>query len=474
MSDQNEDLRLAQALQSQFDKELLEISSDEEDVFIVNSVERDHQLAIKLQAKYDTIEVLSDSGDDLSVLADTTTENMAKAVKPEVKDEDNDSIAECKVFRAEPADLNAREYFIEELQTWVDPEYNFEWQFIEVLPDIQALFDKLDTLYFQSRFKAKRFNVVWSTTMGTVTTNRNFNDDNGRYTIALNAALLVLRPRIEIISIILHEMIHAYLKVEKVKEPNGGHGDNFRKMMTFLNSMLQTSISFSHKLNNTSMLCRTQWYRCTGICHNYKPFHGIVRSIEGAPGLHNEWWKKHADCCGGTYYKIYEMSRIVDGEVSTRYAVNVRYMLPKRDNIRGRHKTKLPVSESFDLTSGKPRIVSSSNAEIITVDTEEPVGTSYSCEAAERFISHFTRTIALSRDSFEMQCPICQERVKRKLFSNHVDGCEGFVQIVSWKRSNSGKIVQNGMLELKATPGLHSSTSPSCSSYEQVKRQRFG
>ncbi|XP_052868856.1 uncharacterized protein LOC128274637 [Anopheles cruzii] len=468
MSDQNRDRVLAQ--------ELWEISSDEEDVFIVDSVERDHQLAVKLQAKYDTIELLSDSGGDLSVLAETTTENEVEVVKPEVKDEDDDSIAECKVFRAEPADLNSREYFIEELQTWVDPEYNFEWQFIEVLPDIRSLFDKLDTLYFQSRFKAKRFNVVWSTTMGTVTTNRNFNADDGRYTIALNAALLILRPRIEIISIILHEMIHAYLKVEKVKEPNGGHRDNFRKMMTFLNSMLQTNVSFSHKLNNTSMLCRTQWYRCTGICHNYKPFHGIVRSVEGPPGLHNEWWKKHADCCGGTYYKIYEMSRLVAGEVSTRYAVNVRYMLPKRDNIRGRHKTKLPVSESVDLTSGTPRVISSSSSEIITVDTEEPAaGTSYSCEAAERFIAHFTRTIALSRDSLEMQCPICQERVKRKLFSNHVDGCEGFVQIVSWKRSSSGKIVQNGMLELKATPGLHSPTGggqPSCSSY--AKRQRFG
>lgn len=72
-----------------------------------------------------------------------------------------------------------------------------------MLPDIRALFDKLDALYFQSRFKSKNFNIVWLDTMGASCTNRNFNDEHGRYTIALNAPLLALRPRIEIISVIL-------------------------------------------------------------------------------------------------------------------------------------------------------------------------------------------------------------------------------------------------------------------------------
>ncbi|XP_049536297.1 DNA-dependent metalloprotease dvc-1-like [Anopheles darlingi] len=481
---EDEDFEMAKTLQAQFDQELLEISSDD-DVCFVGSVERDHQLAAKLQAKYETeaVHLLSDSDDDIIIQASSTgSSEVQNPVKREIKDE-NGSNTEVKVFRAEPADLNAREYFIEELQTWVDPECNFEWKFIEVLPDIRALFDKFDSLYFQSRFKSKNFNIVWSDTMGSSCTNRNFNDEHGRYTIALNAPLLALRPRIEIISVILHEMIHAFLKLEKIIEPDNGHGDNFRKIMIFLNNMLQTNISFSHKLYNTNMLCRTQWYRCTGICHNYKPFHGIVRSTEGPPSLHNEWWKDHSDSCGGTYYKIYEMSKIINEEVSTRYAVNVRYMLPKRENIRGRFKTKLPIKESFDLTADTPRLISSSEStEVITVDAADThsQATSSSCKVADNFIAHFNRSIAFSRDSFEMQCPICQERVKRKLFDNHIDGCKGFVRNVSWKRSSNGKIVQNGLLELKATPGLDASTPspPSTSSafgsYQQIKRKRFG
>ncbi|XP_050100889.1 DNA-dependent metalloprotease dvc-1-like [Anopheles aquasalis] len=481
---EDEDLAMAKTLQAQFDQELLEISSDD-DVCFVDSVERDHQLAVKLQAKYETeaVHLLSDSDDDIIIQASAGGSTAPQnPVKREIKDECK-ATGEVKMFRAEPADLNAREYFIEELQTWVDPECNFEWKFIEVLPDIRALFEKFDALFFQSRFKSKNFNIVWSDTMGASCTNRNFNDEQGRYTIALNAPLLALRPRIEIISVILHEMIHAFLKLEKVIEPDNGHGDNFRKIMIFLNNMLQTNISFSHKLYNTNMLCRTQWYRCTGICHNYKPFRGIVRSTEGPPSLHNEWWKDHSDSCGGTYYKIYEMSKIINEEVSTRYAVNVRYMLPKRENIRGRFKTKLPVKESYDLTAETPRLIASSDStEVISLDTGDTPSqaTSSSCKVADSFIAHFNRSIAFSRDSYEMQCPICQERVKRKLFDNHIDGCKGFVRNVSWKRSSNGKIVQNGLLELKATPGLDASTPspPSTSSafgsYQQIKRKRFG
>uniref|UniRef100_A0A182SCC7 SprT-like domain-containing protein n=1 Tax=Anopheles maculatus TaxID=74869 RepID=A0A182SCC7_9DIPT len=274
-------------MQQQFDQETLEISSSDEDVFIVDSVDRDHQLAMRLQAQFkaETVQLFSDSDDDVVLQATETTSNTK--------------------------DLNSDEYFIEELQVYVDPENNFEWKFVDVLPDIEAIFAKFDAQFFQSRFKKKKITIVWSDTMGSSCTNRNFNDVEGRYTIALNGPLLALRPRIEIISIVLHEMIHALLKLEGIKEPNSGHGGNFRKIMTFLNSMLQTNISFNHKLNNTDTTCRSQWYRCTGICHNYKPFHGIVRSIEGPPGLQNEWWKEHANSCGGTFYKMHEMSKLV-------------------------------------------------------------------------------------------------------------------------------------------------------------------
>uniref|UniRef100_A0A1Y9HB72 SprT-like domain-containing protein n=1 Tax=Anopheles farauti TaxID=69004 RepID=A0A1Y9HB72_9DIPT len=497
MNNQDDDYLIAKQLQQQFDKELLEISSDDEDVFVVDSVARDHQLAVQLQSRYEAeaVELLSDSDDDdviLQAVESSIENNVSKKRRISITSGlgGQTTASEPKLFKAEPADLNSREYFIEELQTYVDPEYNFEWKFIDVLPDIGAIFQKFDALYFQSRFKSKKIAIVWSDAMGSICTNRNFNSDDGKYVIALNGPLLSLRPRIEIISIVLHEMIHALLKVDGIKEPNNGHGNNFRKIMTFLNSMLQTNISFNHKLNNTSLTCRNQWYRCTGICHNYEPFFGIVRSPDGPPGLQNEWWKEHAVSCGGTFYKIYEMSKLISGEVSTRYAVNVKYMLPKRENIRGRYKTTLPPKESIDLTSDVPSVIYSCDRDIVTVDAEEATEAPTSTTTADKFIEHFDRSIAFTRDEYDMQCPVCKDRIKRKLFGNHIDGCKGFVRVVQWKKSATGSIVQNGLLELKTTPTYQAtsdsigrqrpfsdSATPSSSSftnYQQAKRKRFG
>lgn len=281
-----------------------------------------------------------------------------------------------------------------------------------------------------------------------------------------------------------HEMIHAYLKLEGVTETNNGHGANFRKLMVFLNRSLQTTISFSHRLTNTNTICRTQWYRCTGICHNYKPFNGLVRCAEDEPGLHNEWWKSHAENCGGTFYKLYEMSRIVDGEVSTRFAVNVRYMKPKRENIRGRFKSQLAPKESIDLTSDRPRVIPTVTE---TIPLDDEAYTAEDTKAADKFIQYFNRSVALTRDTYDMQCPICQERVKRKLFSDHIDGCKGVVQQINWKRPGA-KIVQDGIVEHRVglhvpfrppgSGGRNSDERPLGSSstigdYQRIKRQRF-
>ncbi|XP_058825733.1 DNA-dependent metalloprotease SPRTN-like [Topomyia yanbarensis] len=464
------DFLLARQLQDQFDRELVEVSSCEED-------ESGCQLVLASKPPQELVE-LSDNDDDVFLVVDIDALS-ATAKSAVVKEEVDESACEVKWFRAERSDLNADEYFIEELQTYVDPNNNFEWKFVQPVPDITSIFQRLDEVLFSSRFKTKRFAVIWSQGIGEQCTNRNFNDTDGRYTIALNETLLTLRPRIEIISILLHEMIHAFLKLEAVKESNNGHGANFRKMMIFLNRMLQTNISFSHRLINANTLCRTQWYRCTGICTNYKPFHGIVRSTEGDPGLQNEWWKTHAEDCGGTFYKVYEMSKIIEGEVSTRFAVNVKYMKPKRENIRGRYKTMLPPKESIDLTSDKPRVMSTM-AETILLDDEGP--STEDTKAADKFIQNFNRSVALSNDSYDMQCPICQDRIKRKLFANHIDGCKGIIQRVNWRKP-AGLVVQNGLQEHRVN--LHQpesslsfrnrrvGSSATISDYQRIKRQRF-
>ncbi|XP_053670794.1 uncharacterized protein LOC128721101 [Anopheles nili] len=481
------DFMIAKQLQEQFDKELVEISSEDEDVsgsVHTIDIKQKHQKIKELHADHatETIQLWSDSDDEVMLqtvdrkqtISTTNNDNNIQLITGQ-------TTSQSKVIEKTVTHLKAKEYFIEDLQMYVNPEYNFDWKFIDILPHIGSIFVKFDTIFFQSRLQKANINISWSDCMGRTCTNRNFNGSDRKYYIVLNGPLLSLRPRIEIISIILHEMIHALLKIEGVNEANGGHGKNFHKIMTFLNRMIQTNISFNHEQNNVDQTCRGQWYRCSGICHNYDPFHGIVRSVAGPPGLHNEWWKEHADICGGTFYKIFEMSKMVQNDISVRYAVNVKYMVPKQENISRRYYTKLPPTESIDLTSNVPKVSSIADAGIIVVDTYElDDNETHKTVVANKFIENFIRTIPFTRDAYEMQCPICQTRIKRNLFTNHIDGCKGFIQHVAWKKSSGGNIVQNGLLELNSTSRMQSSSSVSRSpipfypSYQQTRRQRFG
>ena len=61
------------------------------------------------------------------------------------------------------------------------------------------------------------------------------------------------------------------------------------------------------------------------------------------------------------------MCKIVPEGTLMRYAANVKYMNPKRENIGGRYKTKIRPKETIDLTSGDKPIIRTNNA------TDEPI-----------------------------------------------------------------------------------------------------
>lgn len=64
-------------------------------------------------------------------------------------------------------------------------------------------------------------------------------------TIRLSEPLLKLRARKDLVETLLHEMIHAYLFVKNIREGNGGHGPNFKKIMTNINTVAGTNITVS-------------------------------------------------------------------------------------------------------------------------------------------------------------------------------------------------------------------------------------
>lgn len=102
-------------------------------------------------------------------------------------------------------------------------------------------------------------------------------------------------------------MIHAYLFVQNIREPNGGHGPNFKKMMTDINKVAGTNITVYHTFHDEVAVYQTHIWRCNGICQHRKPFYGWVKRTRNlAPGPRDFWWAKHHETCGGTFQKVSE------------------------------------------------------------------------------------------------------------------------------------------------------------------------
>lgn len=100
-------------------------------------------------------------------------------------------------------------------------------------------------------------------------------------------------------------MIHAYLFVLNIREANGGHGPNFKRLMESINKVAGTNITVYHTFNDEVDHYKTHVWRCNGICQHRKPFFGFVkRTSNRAPGPNDLWWAKHRETCSGTFVKI--------------------------------------------------------------------------------------------------------------------------------------------------------------------------
>ncbi|XP_014759856.2 uncharacterized protein LOC6504920 isoform X2 [Drosophila ananassae] len=191
--------------------------------------------------------------------------------------------------------------YLNQTQNLVHPE----WELIDPTPDVFAMFFRFDQKFFQKRLGAVC--LEWSKRMTSCAgicyqrSNRVFKE----VTIRLSEPLLKLRPRKDLVETLLHEMIHAYCFVLNIREGNGGHGPNFKRMMNLINQTAGTNITVYHSFHDEVALYRNHVWRCTGICQNHAPFQGWVRrSTNRAPGPYDQWWEKHLRECGGTFQKV--------------------------------------------------------------------------------------------------------------------------------------------------------------------------
>ncbi|KAB7498951.1 SprT-like domain-containing protein Spartan [Armadillidium nasatum] len=171
---------------------------------------------------------------------------------------------------------------------------------------LEDLLKKFNDKYF-SGILNRRTSVSWSENMTLCTGKTYMNQRNGsRYClIKLSKPILSQRPYNDVINTLLHEMIHAYLYLQKGIEGSNGHGEEFKSLMKYINEREGTHIKIYHSFRKEVDKFRVNIYKCSGPCRNKKPYYGILkRAISRPPGPEDHWWKKHEEECGGVFKKV--------------------------------------------------------------------------------------------------------------------------------------------------------------------------
>ncbi|XP_062563632.1 DNA-dependent metalloprotease SPRTN-like [Armigeres subalbatus] len=193
--------------------------------------------------------------------------------------------------------------YLNSTQNLVHPD----WEVVDPTPNIHVLFPIFDRKFFQGKLLCVE--LEWSKRMYSCAgiCYQRSNRLGRSCIIRLSEPLLKLRPRKDLVETLLHEMIHAYCFVLGIREGNGGHGPNFKKIMHGINRIAGTNITVYHTFHDEVNLYKTHWWKCNGPCQNRAPFFGTVkRTANRKPGPSDFWFAEHQLTCGGQFLKVKE------------------------------------------------------------------------------------------------------------------------------------------------------------------------
>jgi predicted SprT family Zn-dependent metalloprotease len=301
-----------------------------------------------------------------------------------------------------------------------------------VLPDIQLIYDKINDNLYNSELPS--MTVMW-TEQDVIVGDQNFKISMSDHRIILNESTLLLRPRIDLFSVLLHITIHLYLHQQSFGEHNfHEHDSNFQKIMKHFNQIFRCQISCSHKFSCTGSEYKKQWYHCSGICQNYPPFRGIYRSATGPPSSQNSYWADHENYCGGSFFKLFEIYRNGLDGTERKYVKNAKYMNPKSLAAPTRIKTEFSPRELVDLTLDDDdqrgaQVIQLTDIIDLDLNDTPDLEAEETVDIANRFISNFNLKHSSVSNGITF-CPICQNRVFQENFVLHLDGCKGNIQQV--------------------------------------------
>lgn len=130
------------------------------------------------------------------------------------------------------------------MRTYLDLSTSQEWSEVDMSPNLQHIFDKLKSSFFSPWLDDTKYTVTWDKTC-VISDGSSFRFFESHREV-LVASLLLVKPRIQLISVILHILIHIYLSTSsKGTIKIGCHAESFRELFLFFNKSLTTEISVS-------------------------------------------------------------------------------------------------------------------------------------------------------------------------------------------------------------------------------------
>lgn len=285
--------------------------------------------------------------------------------------------------------------------------------------------------YFGQMLKDTEYNVSWDL-YGIIKGDKNYDIIDTFPHEIIVATSAFLRPRIQFVSLLFHILIHIYLKKVSSSIRFDQHTPEFRAIMSFFNEKIETNISTSHTFlfNENEIKYPNEWWQCTGICCQFQPFHGVIRSTS-VPSEIMSFWSSHHNKCGGSFFKIFEGKREKsDGNIEKKFFRNIKYMNPKTKYDKGsklkatKKIPSLPVRAHIDLTEEEN--MEKNMCDVINLDESEYVDKN---EVQE--YKHASKIITHCKDLMKI-CFLCKRLVGELRIQSHLDSCTGFQQEVEF------------------------------------------
>ncbi|KAK9800227.1 hypothetical protein WJX73_001175 [Symbiochloris irregularis] len=194
--------------------------------------------------------------------------------------------------------------------------------------ELSALFMHYDDVYFGNDLSRGGVWVEWSSSRMTLCAGVCEHQAGGGARIKLSEPLLKLRPILELKETLLHEMIHAYIFIMRIRD--GDHGPQFQQRMRLINQATCVdcqrppqgyNITIYHSLHDEVDNYRTHHWKCKQCGNLVKRASNRPPQVADCRGRNGRGpdcmdvkcaYHMHIKHCGGEYEKIAEPAGFKD------------------------------------------------------------------------------------------------------------------------------------------------------------------